>query len=224
MPEKPLNAAFITGEHPFDSVALWTALNAVPRVNWFPQTVGNFAVDVADRRDWYDVLVFYHFNQVTPGGKEEWWEQGQRGALERLGTTSQGVFLLHHAILAYPDWDFWSDLVGIADRRFDYRPQATFDVQIADPTHEITRGLQPYAFTDETYLMPSAGPDSHVLLTTDSDESMETLAWTREVGRARVFCYQSGHGQVAVERAEFRRLVGRGLAWCAGRDLDEGTD
>ena len=68
---------------------------------------------------------------------------------------------------------------------------------------------------DETYSMASCGEDSHPLLQTNHELSMKTIAWTRQVKRARVFCLQSGHDNDTWEEPAFRRVVEQGIAWCA---------
>jgi type 1 glutamine amidotransferase len=69
--------------------------------------------------------------------------------------------------------------------------------------------------TDETYTMAEPGEDSHVLLTTDHSPSMRSLAWTREVCEARVFCFQSGHDDDTWQEPGFREVLRRGIAWTA---------
>jgi type 1 glutamine amidotransferase len=59
--------------------------------------------------------------------------------------------------------------------------------------------------------------DSHVLLTTDHPKSMRTIAWTRQVGQARVFCLESGHDRVTFADPNFRTVLGRGIAWAANQ-------
>ena len=109
-----------------------------------------------------------------------------RAALERLVETGQGIFVLHHALVAYRTWDFWNTVVGIADRReFGYAPDQSLRIEVADPDHPITRGLAAWELTDETYTVNLPGPDSHILLTTEHPKCMRTVAWTREVGKSR---------------------------------------
>ena len=43
-------------------------------------------------------------------------------AIEHLGQTGQGIVILHHALLAYPQWPVWREIVGIADRELSSYP------------------------------------------------------------------------------------------------------
>jgi type 1 glutamine amidotransferase len=45
---------------------------------------------------------------------------------------------------------------------------------------------------------------------------MKTIAWTRTFGKARVFCYHTGHDNQAFTNP-VRTVVGRGIQWLAGR-------
>jgi type 1 glutamine amidotransferase len=65
--------------------------------------------------------------------------------------------------------------------------------------------------------MDEAGPDCHVLLTTDHPKSLRTLAWTRQHNKSRVFVLASGHDQKTYANPNFRTVLLRGIQWAAGR-------
>jgi len=88
-------------------------------------------------------------------------------ALEHLGETPQGIFVLHHGIFAYPQWPAWDQIVGIKDPRFGYQIGGNAHVEVADPRHPITRGMRAWDMIDKTYTMADAGGGSHVLLATN---------------------------------------------------------
>jgi type 1 glutamine amidotransferase len=71
--------------------------------------------------------------------------------------------------------------------------------------------------TDETYTMSDPGPDSEILLSVHHPKSMKHLAWTRQFRNSRVFNLQSGHDNLTWVDPNFRQVLERGLAWCAGR-------
>jgi uncharacterized protein len=60
--------------------------------------------------------------------------------------------------------------------------------------------------------------DSHVLLTTEHPKCTRTVAWTRQLGKSRVFGLQSGHDTAAFSNPSFRTVLQRGIAWLAERD------
>ncbi len=205
-----IKVAVITGGHFFDVPGFHAIFRDMPQVDSYIQLEANWAADIGQALDTYDVFLFYNMPRGLP-------EERTRPVLEKLGESGQGIFLLHHAILAYEQWPFWSDLVGISDRSFGYDHEQELSVQIADPAHPITQGIEPWQMVDETYSMASAGEDSHLLLTTDHPRSMRVLGWTRQFRNARVFCYQSGHDNFTYVDPNFRKTILRGIQWCAGR-------
>jgi type 1 glutamine amidotransferase len=126
--------------------------------------------------------------------------------------------VLHHAVVAYPQWPLWGEISGVPQRsKVGGMVEQTVHVEIADPTHPITKGLGPFDIIDEIYITADAGEGNHVLLTTDHPQSMKTIAWTRLHNASRVFCYQSGHDDVAFSNPYFRNVLARGIQWCARR-------
>ena len=208
-----ITAAAITGHHPFDVLGFHALLRSMRDIEFYPQHMEDFVSSDPAVRHSYQVLLFYNFHQATPGQEQDWWDKGTKEALEELGETRQGIILLHHAILAYPDWPLWAQICGIPDRRFTYHPDQTIRTEIADPHHPITRGLTPWEMVDETYLLESPGPDSHPLLVTDHPKSIKVLAWTRQYKNAPVFCYQSGHDNRVFSNPNFRTVLSRAVRW-----------
>lgn len=214
-----IRTAVITGRHPFDVIGFHELFRILPGIDPYIQHMEDFVSSPPEIRQQYDTVVFYHFHQETPGSETQWWEAGLKPALETLGETAQGIVVLHHAILAFPLWDFWAELVGIEDRGFTYHIGETLTLDVTNPTHPITRGLPAsWTMVDETYGMNSPGPDSEVLVTTTHQPSMTALAWTRTFKKAPVFCLESGHDNRTWVDPNFRRLLTQGIHWTAGRE------
>ncbi len=209
--------AFVTGQHPHDVPAFIDCLNALGGVAAYPQHMEDFCADAGAVRETYEAVAFYNFHQATPTGEGPWYEAPMKAALERLGETPQGVVVLHHALLAFPQWPLWTGLVGVEDRSFSYHQNQTLPIEIAPGDHPITRGLAPWAQVDETYVMGDPGNGSEVLLTTEHPQSMRCLAWAREFGQARVVCLQPGHDRIAFENPSFREVLARSVRWVARR-------
>lgn len=207
--------AVVTGHHPFDVPAFHALLRSL-QADCYPQHMEDYASAAPEVRSGYDVVVFYNMHLTTPRGDGPWYEAGMKAALEDLGTSSQGIVVLHHAILAFPEWELWSQIVGISDRSFGFHIGESIRVQVTDPQHPITRGLTDWDMVDETYTMADPGPDSHALLKVEHPRSMKIVAWTRQYRKARVLCMQLGHDASAYGHASFRQVLSRGVLWCAG--------
>jgi len=214
---RTIKTAVIVGGHGFDVIGFHNMFRELPGVAPYIQNLEEFA---ADARNWpnYDVLAFYNMHRAVPSADGSRIDQRARAALEHLGETGQGILVLHHAILAYPDWGHWSDIVGMQERSFGYYHGRNLHVEIADSDHPITRALSPWNMVDETYTMNDVqkSEGNHPLLSVDHPESMKTIAWTRTFKASRVLCFQSGHDNETFVNPGFRSFLARGIAWLSG--------
>ena len=203
-----MKIAVVTGEHGFREKDFDAVFKNMEGIDFLREDLDIF-VDDPNQKD-YETVVFYNFHRPYP-------TEAQAEAILGLTERGQGIVILHHAILAFPEWDVFSDMCGITERAdFDYFPKQTFHVHVSDHKHPITAGLSDWEMGDETYTMMSAGDDSITLLTTDHPDSMDVLGWSREYGKSRVFCLQSGHDNVTYSNPNFREVLRRGIVWCAG--------
>ena len=210
----------ITGHHPYDVIGLQNLFRTLPGIDAYPQNLEDFVTDTGGSRELYDAIVFYNFHVPTPGIDEYPLGGGRaRDVLELLGETAQGIMLMHHAILAYPNWTIWQKICGgiQIDPSVPVLQNQTVRVKNISPSHPITRGLSSWEITDETYPASEPDEDSEALLSTDHPQSMSKLAWTRTYKKSRVFCYQSGHDVDTFKNKNFRIILGRGIQWVAGR-------
>ncbi len=212
-----LRLAVITGRHPYDVIGFHSAFRSLEGVNTYIQHMDDWNTTPKEIREQYDVVMFYNMHMELPGQDAGWWESQVQASLEQLGDTKQGIFMLHHSILAYPNWPIWSDIIGIENRGFGYHIGETVDYHVADSDHPITSGLTDWQMVDESYTMDEPGDDCHVLITADHPKSMKAIAWTRQHRASRVFCYQSGHDNTAYANPNFRHVLAHGIRWCAGR-------
>lgn len=212
-----IKTAVITGEHPFDVPAFHAAFRSMPAIDFYPQHMEDFAADIGERRAEYDVLLFFNFHQETPGSSGSPADEATKAALDTLGESEQGIFILHHALLAYPDWPPWARLVGLQAPSWRVHMDINLSIRVANPKHPITEGLSDWTMLDETYVVGEPDADSEILLFTDEPKSMRGIAWTRRYKKARVFCFQSGHDHNAYEDPNFRLVASRGIQWAAGR-------
>ena len=201
-----MQVAVVTGEHGFREKDFDAVFQSMENITFVREDLDDF-VDNPKQNE-YDTVVFYNFHRPYP-------TEAQAKSILGLTEKGQGIVILHHAILAFPEWGAFSDMCGIDERaEFDYFPKQTFQVQIADKSHPITEGLADWELGDETYTMTSAGEDSTILLTTNHPDSMDVLGWTREYANSRIFCLQSGHDNVTYSNPNFREVLKRGIQWC----------
>lgn len=209
-----LKVAVIDGWHPYE-VPQWMKLfHEMEDYDCYFQTIDNWAYDCAGCKDEYDIVLFYNMNMSLDDAP---FKDKLVYAIEGLKKSNQGKIFLHHAILAYPKLQIWSDFVGIQDRSFIHHVDQQYTVQVVSDQHPITEGLKDWSIQDETYTMADAGQGNNILLTAEHKKSMKTIAWTRNVNDARVFCFQCGHDHLAWENPNFRKVMHRGILWAAKR-------
>ena len=207
-----LKVAVIEGFHPFE-VPQWMELfQQIEGADFYFQTIDNWAVDCAGCRNEYDVSLFYNMNMSLD---ESPFKDQLINALDELKQNQKGKIILHHALLSWPEMSLWSELVGIEDRKFDYHPEQNYSIQVANKEHPITEGIDDWSIEDETYTMANAESGNEILLTADYSNSMNSIAWTRVVDEARVFCFQCGHDHLAWENPNFIEILKRSILWCA---------
>ncbi len=214
---QPVSVAVVTGGHSFDVPHFHRLFRGLEGVEAYIQSIDDFCASPREVRQGYDVVLFYIMMMPMPVNEGQPWYAGQPlTALGELGEASQGIVVLHHALLAYPEWPLWSEIVGIDVRQFGYFIGETVHTEIA-ADHPITHGVPAWTMIDETYTMADAGLGSEILLTYDHPRSMRTIAWTRRYRRSRVFCYEAGHDNACWSDEHFREILRRGILWAAGR-------
>lgn len=213
----PIRTAVVTGGHGYDVPGFHGLFRGLKGVDAYIQHMDDFASSNEEIRDSYDVVTFYIMLKETPADEGMPWYCGKpRAALEHLGETKQGVLVLHHAILAYPEWQLWNDIVGINNRKFGFHIGENVHVDVV-ADHPITNGVTAWDMVDETYTMDDADNGSEILLTIEHEKSMKTIGWTRQHKQSRVFCFQCGHDAQTWTEKPFQRVLTQGIEWCAGR-------
>jgi type 1 glutamine amidotransferase len=137
--------------------------------------------------------------------------------------SGKGIVVLHHALLNYQSWTWWSeDVVGGRYRlqREGGSPSSSVknDQQIeATPaaSHPVLNGIDPFRITDEAYKNLYMSERIRPLLTTDNPTSDTNLAWVGPCQTAHVVAIQLGHGHSAFGHPAYRRLVRNAVLWAA---------
>jgi len=221
-----IKVAVVFQGHPFDVPGFRDMFERMPDVDYYLQDLENWACDAGQVWHEYDVHLFYnmhYWDRYATRGRQN--EYTVKRTLEHLGETEQGLIVLHHALLAFPDTENWSAMCSIQNRRLrGCDAGETVETKIADPDHPITRGLQSWTMTDEVYIIdepaeakPFVGGGSDILLTTDNPKSMKALAWAHQYRRSRVFCYESGHDNAVYTDVHFQTVLNRAIRWTARR-------
>ena len=209
----PIRAAVITGGHDHDA-AFYSIFGGIAELDALPVLTSAEAFK-GDIRGKYDVVILYDFTRDLP----ETARQNLRAYVEAGG----GVVVLHHALLDFNGWDWWTNEVVGGSYRLD-RPSSgvkdgvTFDVKPASD-HPILAGVGPFQVRDEAYNKLRINPGIRPLLTTDQPASDRVVAWLGPDERFRVVAIQLGHGRSIFAHPAYRILVRNAILWSAGRTM-----
>ncbi len=216
--ENKIKTAVLTGGHSYDVQNFHHLFRAFTSLDVYIQHMEDFCSSSREMRESYDAIVFYMMMMDGPVDEGLPWYMGKpRAALSQLGETPQGIVILHHSLLAYPDWESWGEMTGLANRDFAYYLDQQVPVRVQAVDHPITAGVSDFEIDDETYVTKEPDTDSTILLSTDHTRSSRAIGWTRNYKQSRIFCYQSGHDNQAWEHPSFMRILGQGITWATGK-------
>jgi type 1 glutamine amidotransferase len=210
-----VRALIITGGHDHEA-AFYSLFDGYNDLDWLPVDTSASAFK-KDLRGKYDVLIMYDFTRdLDEAGKKN---------LREFVESRKGVVVLHHALLNYQTWGWWSeDVVGGRYRlqREGEAPSSSYNdgQQIfASPAaaHPVLDGIAPFHITDEAYKNLYMSPQIQPLLTTDNSTSDTNLAWIGPCRTSRVVAIQLGHGHSAFGHPSYRALVHNAVLWAAGK-------
>ncbi|MCP4453840.1 MAG: ThuA domain-containing protein [Planctomycetes bacterium] len=163
----------------------------------------------------YDAVVmhFKNYDANVPG--REGFDN-----LARYVQQGGGLVLVHFACGAFQE--FKDDFTQLAGRAWNpklrgHDPFGEFTVNITDPTHPITKGLQDFAITDELYTCLEGDVPIKVLASAISrvDKKVYPMAFVLPYGKGRVFHSVLGHDVNALSNQGAAELYRRGTAWTA---------
>lgn len=210
------------GGHGFEEKEFFALFDGLPNVQYTkaPMPKSGELLKPGLEKD-YDVIVMYDMvGKITPE---------QEKAFVKLLNKGIGVVSLHHNMGAHADWPEFTKIIG---GKFYIKPTKVagkergpsgwdhdqeIKVTVADKEHPITRGLADFTIHDEVYNKYFVAPDVKVLLTTDHPKNDPKIAWVKDYGKSRVFYFMLGHDHQAWDNPAYKQILGRGIAWAAGR-------
>ena len=218
---KPIKVAIVVGGHGYDRKSFpkaWGGHEDIQCEVWKgkPYTV----FDDISKFD-YDVVVMFNLSSGIT--------DTQKTNLLKLLKKGMGLVVWHHALANCQNWPEFEKIAGC---KFWMKPgeaggkkigkssagHARLKMQIANADHPITKGMKDFEIQGEWYKKQTFTRDIGVLVTTDNPKSDKPIAWTVNYSGARVFGYQSGHDAKVWTHPGFRRLLGNGIRWVAGRE------
>ena len=203
-----IHALVITGGHGFEQEPFWQMFNSFENFSYdavaFPDAFEHLNVEAAKN---YDALVFYDmWQEITPD---------QQAAYLELLNQGKPIVYLHHALISFQAWDEFDRIVGGVweEGEGTVKHNVQYTIQIADPDHPATKGMQDFEIEDETYGNFNANPDVYVLLKAEHPESAPVIGWTHRYANSQIVYIQLGHDGLAYGNPGYRKLVDQGIRW-----------
>lgn len=206
--------AVVVGFHKFPVIEFYDFFQNIPGYQFYIQHLEQFTSSSRETRESYDAIVFYIFRQDSPSNEAPGYCGKELDAFEDLGKKEQGLLILHHSILAFPDYPLWQEITKIDAHSFtDYAHDQNMAIQVVNPDHPLMKQIHDFEIIDEVYLM--ASPDDSVtpLLLCSNKNSMPVIAWTHTFKNAKVYCLELGHDEQAWENPIFEQLLVNGLEY-----------
>jgi len=155
-----------------------------------------------------DVLVLYTTGEVLGSHQAQ--------ALLSFVQRGGGLVGIHAATCSFQDSEVYMDL--IAGKFIRHPEHQVITIEIEDPEHPITQGLESFEVPDELYLMETQPARYHLLATCPFEAEQVHVAWAREEGEGRVYYCSLGHGPESLSHPSVQQLHLRGAEW-AGKLL-----
>jgi type 1 glutamine amidotransferase len=139
----------------------------------------------------------------------------QQAAYLELLNQGKPIVYLHHALISFQEWEEFNRIVGGVwkEGKGTVKHNVQYTIQIADPGHPVTKGMQDFEIEDETYGNFDANPDVHALLKAEHPESAPVIGWTHRYGNSQIVYIQLGHDGLAYGNPGYRKLVDQGIRW-----------
>ncbi len=203
-----IHALVVTGGHGFEQEPFWEMFSSFENFSYdtvvFPGAFDYLNVETAKN---YDALVFYDMWQEITAD--------QQAAYLELLNHGKPIVYLHHALISFPEWEEFNQIVGGVWKQGEgtVKHNVQYTIQIADPDHPATKGMQDFEIEDETYGNFNANPEVHVLLKAEHPESAPVIGWTHRYGDSPIVYIQLGHDGLAYGNPGYRQLVNQGIRW-----------
>ncbi len=157
--------------------------------------------------DPYDLLVFYY----TTGAITD----AQKNGLLNWVASGKGFVGIHSGgTCCFMDCPEFLAMVG--GKFYTHPPYRRFPVQVVDPEHPITAGLDEFEAEDELYCI-DYDPRVTVLASAMYRGAAMPVCWTKPWGEGRVFYLSLGHDAASCRVPAFGQLLTNGALWAGGK-------
>jgi len=215
-----IKVLLVTGGHGFATNEFLRVFEQNPEITFTHATQARTSSTAYDRNDLlsYDCIVLYDMVQNI--------NDAQKARFLSLFDKGIGLVVTHHALVSYQSWPEFERIMGGTypepqDKKGKVTPELGYEHDVEVPVvivakdHPITAGLRDFTINDEIYWGFRTRPDVTPLITTTHPKSGKPLAWSRTEKKSRVVYLQLGHGPLAFQDSNYRKLLAQSIRWTA---------
>jgi type 1 glutamine amidotransferase len=206
----------VVGGHAYDTTQFYEMFRALEPIDFdsvsHPRAMKMLA---SDQIDSYDLLLFYDF---LP-------QMNLKDSAIYLELTRKGIPLLfmHHSLCNFQEWEGYGQMVGgkyvmpgfgnDSSELSDYAHGLDLKVNILDPSHPVTSGLEGFHIHDEGYSNIQLNEHIHPLLGTSHLQCAPMLGWTNQFQNSTCIYLMFGHDQEAYKNESLHLLLSNSIQW-----------
>jgi len=188
---------------------------------------GQFTVDVTERPDTISTSMLRNYDVIVSNwnaypAQHNLWNPKTKQAIEDFVNQGGGFVCIHGASATHYDWPAYIEIVGGTwGDNTSHGPVSECTVQIIQPDHPITKGLQNFTIRDELWVDLACSPSIEVLCAAQSEKHKDTPGKLEPVviitryGKGRGFYHVLGHDISAMSHPDWKTLLIRGTKWAA---------
>jgi uncharacterized protein len=169
----------------------------------------SYATDLAD----LNAANLGQYDAVMLAGSDGVLSPAQERALVDFVANGKGLLAIHAAASSFTASPTYAALIG---GRAQTGTAGDIGASVANASHAVTSGLQPFQISDESLTFTATAADRTVLLNRGGAQSPEPLAWVRSQGQGRVFYTALGHDERSWSNAGFQQLLKNAISWAIG--------
>lgn len=161
----------------------------------------------------YDVVFFF-------GSGGDFTDPAQEKGFESYVKNGGGVVGIH-ATDAFKKSDVYWKIFG---GQFIGHGGGTFPIEFTDTKHPVTRGMQGFEISDESYrdkFHPDTIDSLHHLGRINRGNEKHSMIWVHEYGKGRLFNTGLGHDQKAWDNPALQKLTLRALYWVTRKPVKD---
>jgi len=213
---KPVSVLVIVGGHVFDTVEFFDAFRSLEHVE-FDAVYHPDALELlrSDKTDDWDVLIFYDFIPNMP----------ERDSVVFKALTHSGMpmLFLHHALATCQRWEGYMKMVGgryvmpgysdDSTLLSDFRHDIDLTVNVVDPGHPVTMGIEDFTIHDEAYSNITTLQGITPLIETTHPQCAPLVGWANRQNQSTIVYLMLGHDKQAYGNPAFVQLLNQSIRW-----------